>query len=76
MPPPTPLAVSRFKTGTPAYRFAAAAQIHPTRWSLLEHGRVLPTVSERRRIVKVLGLPEEVLFPDEPRERERRANRA
>ena len=63
--PVSPLRLARNAAGLRIVEVAAligTTDVSVWRW---EHGRHRPKVEARRRLSKVLGLPEDVLFPEQ-----------
>jgi hypothetical protein len=54
--------VAIVRNGRPQYLLAAAACIHPTRFSAIVNGRVTASASERQRIARALNIDESSIF--------------
>lgn len=59
----TALRSARLTSGVPQYVVAKRAKLQPSRLSVLERGYDDPTGYERAALSRVLGVPQEQLFP-------------
>jgi transcriptional regulator with XRE-family HTH domain len=59
----TALRAARLTSGVPQYVVAKRAKLQPSRLSVLERGYDDPTGYERAALSRVLGVPQEQLFP-------------
>lgn len=62
----TNLRMARLRSGLPQFLVAKRAKLAASRLSVLERGYDGPNGSERSALARVLGVPEEQLFPAEP----------